>query len=218
MAKEKRLPSYVIRIVYDIIAEETPNRAAHRRVFELANLAPYADAPPPFDDSPSITLREYEKIIGVVWQVFDEVQAREILRRTAQRGFENLTRSGALAYTQFLRAFDSLGTKQERVALAMRKLTDEMSRALGNRHTFLRDGDDFILDLYDCPYCAELLERPPATSDARYCYSVVAFYEAAVTWASGDRHTVQEVACRVVTKEKFCRFKIFWNVGLKNKV
>ncbi|MBI5305351.1 MAG: hypothetical protein HY868_24690 [Chloroflexi bacterium] len=218
MSQEKKLPSYVIRIVYDIIAEETPNRVSHHRVFQLANLERYADQPPPFDDSPSITLREYEKVIGVVWQVFDEVQARDILRRTAQRGFENLTRSGTLAYTQFLRAFDSLGTKQERVALAVRKLADEMSRALGNYHEFRREGNDFVLDIHDCPYCAELLAHPPASSEARFCYSPVAFYEAAVTWASGDRHTVQETSCRVGTKQDYCRFKVFWNVGLKNKV
>lgn len=215
---DKALPSYIIRIVYDIIAEETPNPEALKRIFELAGLGRYAIQPPPMDNSPSITLHEYEKIIGVVWHVFDEVQAREIFRRTAQRGFEILTRSRTLAYTQFLRAFDALGTKQERVALAISKLTNELSRALGNKHEFRREGEDFILDIYDCPYCAEILHHPPVVSDARYCHSAVAFYEAAVTWASGDRHTVQEIACRVTTKENYCRFKIFWNVGLRKKL
>lgn len=215
---KKLLPSYVIRIVYDIIAEETESPEALRRVFALAGLERVADQPPPMDHSPAITLPEYQKIIGVVWQVFDEVQAREIFRRTAVRGFENLTRSNVAVFTQFLRAFDSLGTKQERVALAMSRLTDEMKRALGNKHAFRRDGEDFILDIYDCPYCAELLSRPPTVADARYCYTPVAFYEAAISWASGDHHIVQEIACRVITKENFCRFKIFWNVGLKNKV
>ena len=74
-----------------------------------------------------------------MWQVFDNVQAREIFRRVAHSGFAHLTRSGVLAYSQFLRAFDALGTKRERVALMMNKLTTELTRALGNKHEFYRE-------------------------------------------------------------------------------
>ncbi len=216
--EQKQLPAYAIRICYDIIAEETPNRDALQRIFALAGLARYGESPPPMDSTPSITLREYERLIGVVWQVFDEIQAREIFRRVGQRGFQRLTRSGVLMYTQFLRAFDSIGTKRERVALAMGRLTAELTRALGYRHEFRREGEDFILDIYDCPYCAELLRRQIKPKEEHVCHIPVAFYQAALNWASGDPHTVQEISCRLTSGEAYCRFKIYWNVVLKERV
>jgi hypothetical protein len=219
MPEEKRMPSFIIRISYDIIAEETPNTDALHRVLTMAGLARYVDHPPAMDNSPSITQREYEKMIGMVWQVFDDIQAREIFRRTGERGFEILTRSGALAFTQFLRAFDGLGTKRERAAMALSRLTDELSRAMGYRHVFRREDEDFMLEIHDCPYCVELLQRPKTIPEAHYCHAPTAFYEAAINWASGDPHTVQEISCRVNHPDQdFCRFKIYWNVGLKHKV
>lgn len=218
MNEERLLPAYVIRISYDIIAEETSSRDALKRVLELAGLERYADQPPPMDNTPSITMREFEKIIGVVWQVFDTMQAREIFRRTALRSFEILTKSNVLVYTQFLRAFDGLGTKRDRVALAMNRLTSELSRALGNKHELRRDGEDFILDIHDCPYCAEFVRNQTKPPEPHVCHTPVAFYETAFAWASGDPHTVQEISCRATDGQDFCRFKIFWNVGLKKKV
>jgi hypothetical protein len=218
MNEDHQLPAYVIRIAYDIIAEETAGRDSLRRVLQLAELERYADNPPAMDNTPSFTMREYEKLIGVVWQVFDNVQAREIFRHVAQQGFSNLTRSGVLAYSQFLRAFDALGTKRERVALMMNRMTAELSRALGNKHVFYRQGEDFILDIYDCPYCAELVRGTIAAPYANVCHIPVAFYETAIAWASGSPHTVQEISCRVSNKQDYCRFKIFWNVALKTKI
>ncbi len=214
MADEKKIPAFVVRIAYDIIVEETPNRAALNRVLELAGLKRFVDNPPPMDDSPSITRGEYERMLGVVWEVFDEVQARVIFRRTGQRGFEHLTRSGVLQFAQFLRAFDALTSKTERVALAMHRLTGELSKALGNRHDFHRDGEDFILDIYDCPYCVRAPRQAITSPDARLCYIPVAFYQAAVNWASGTKNTVREIACHSSTGQGFCRFKIFWGIGV----
>ena len=218
MNEDRQLPAYVIRIAYDIIAEETPGHDNLQRLLELAGLERYADNPPPLDNTPSLTMREYEKLIGVVWQVFDNVQAREIFRRVAQHGFSHLTRSGVLAYSQFLRAFDSLGTKRERVALMMNKMSIELTRALGNKHEFYRQGEDFILDIYDCPYCAELVRGDIPAPYANVCHIPVAFYETAIAWASGSPHTVQEISCRVSNKQDYCRFKIFWNIALKTKI
>ena len=218
MNEDRQLPAYVIRICYDIIAEETPGQDNLRRLLEMAGLERFADNPPPMDNTPALTMLEYEKLIGVVWQVFDNVQAREIFRRVAQRGFSNLTRSGVLAYSQFLRAFDALGTKRDRVALMISKLTAELTRALGNKHEFYRQGEDFILDIYDCPYCAELVRGGVPPPYAHVCHIPVAFYEAAIAWASGSPHTVQEISCRVSNKQDYCRFKIFWNVALKTKI
>ncbi len=214
MADEHQIPAFVFRIAYDIIQDETPNRAVLLRILELAELERFADCPPPMDSSPAITRREYEKLIGIVWQVFDQIQARAIFRRAGQLGFEHLARSGVLSFTQFLRAFDSLAPRPDRVALAIQRLARELSIAIGNRHEFHRDGDDYILDLYDCPYCAELLFRSSFTPEARVCHIPVAFYEAAINWASGGKHTVREIACRVASGGEFCRFKIFWNVGV----
>jgi hypothetical protein len=218
MNQDRQLPAYVIRIAYDIIAEETPGRDNLRRVLELAGLERYAKAPPPLDNSPALAMREYEKLIGVVWQVFDDVQAREIFRRVAQRGFSNLTRSGVLAYAQLLRAFDALGTKRDRVVLMMNGLTNELARALGNQHKFYREGEDFILDIYDCPYCAEIVRSGMPPPHPNVCHIPVAFYETAIAWASGSPHTVQEISCRASNKQDYCRFKIFWDVAFKKKM
>lgn len=217
MDSDQQLPSYVMRICYDIIAEETPSHANLQRVLELAGLERYAQYPPPLDNTPALTMREYEQLIGVVWQVFDNLQAREIFRRVAQRGFMNLTRSGVLAYSQFLRAFDALGTRHERVAMMMSRLTQELTRAMGNKHEFYRQGKDFILDIYDCPYCAEIVRGNIPAPYANVCHIPVVFYETAIAWASGTPHTVQEISCRVSNHPDYCRFKIFWNVAVKLK-
>ena len=73
----------------------------------------------------------------------------------------------------------------------------------------------FILDIYDCPYCSELTRSQPFTPEARLCHIPVAFYEAAVNWASGDKSTVREIACAAATHQNYCRFKIFWNISVK---
>lgn len=219
MPEEKRMPSFIVRISYDIIAEETSSADTLHRVLTMADLARYIDHPPAMDNTPSITQREYEKMIGMVWQVFDDFQAREIFRRTGERGFQHLTHSGALTFTQFLRVFDGLDTKRDRAAITMSRLTDELSRAMGYRHVFRREGQDFILEIHDCPYCVELLQRRKTLPEANYCHAPTAFYEAAINWASGDPHTAREISCRVSNPgQDFCRFKIYWNIGLKRKV
>jgi hypothetical protein len=76
MSNEITIPAFVVRISYDIMKEETLNETSLNRVLELAGLARLVNNPPPMDDSPSITRREFEKMIGVVWQVFDEEQVR----------------------------------------------------------------------------------------------------------------------------------------------
>ena len=215
MEPEHQIPSYVIRICYDIIAEETANRDALERVLQLAGLERYANQIPSMGLAPAITTREYEKLISVVWQVFDPTQAREIFRRVAQRGFENLHKNGPLAFAQVLRAFDAVGAKHERVALVMGKLTSELSRELGYVHKLRREGEDFILDIYDCPYCAEIVRHAIAPPDQHACHIPVAFYQAAFVWASGSPHTVQETSCRVSSQQDYCQFKIFWNIALK---
>lgn len=214
MSNEITIPAFVVRISYDIMKEETLNETSLNRVLELAGLARLVNHPPPMDDSPSITRREFEKMIGVVWQVFDEEQARVIFRRTGQRGFDHLMRSRVLTFAQFLHAFDALESKSERIALAMQRLTQELSRAMGNRHSFHRDGDDFVLDIYDCPYCSELTRGSNPISDVHFCYIPVSFYEAAANWASGEKNIVREIACHASTGQDYCRFKIFWNIGL----
>lgn len=218
MESDRKLPSYVIRICYDIIAEETANPDALGRVLQLAGLERFIDHIPPMSNTPSITVREYERLIGVVWQVFDPTQAREIFKQVAQLGFSNLTKSGVLAFVQFLRAFDAIGGKHERVAMVIGRLTSELSREMGYLHTFRRDGDDFILEIHDCPYCAELVRKNVKSPDQHACHIPVAFYQAAFAWASGSPHTVQETSCRVSSGQDFCQFKIFWNIALKPKI
>jgi hypothetical protein len=56
--EDRQLSSYVIRIAYEIIAEETPSRDHLRRVLELAGLERCADDPPPLDNTPALTMRE----------------------------------------------------------------------------------------------------------------------------------------------------------------
>ena len=56
MEPEHQLPSYVIRICYDIIAEETANHAALERVLQLAGLERYGEYIPPLNNTPAITI------------------------------------------------------------------------------------------------------------------------------------------------------------------
>ena len=216
MNPEHKLSSYVIRICYDIIAEETANQDALERVLQLAGLERFAKQIPPMSNAPAITMGEYEKLIGVVWQVFDPTQAREIFRRVAERGFSKIAHSGVLAFVQFLRAFDAIGGKHERVAMVMGRLTTELSNELGNLHSLRRDGEVFILEIHNCPYCAELVRKNVTSPDQRACHIPVAFYQAAFAWASGSPHTVQETSCRVSSGQDYCQFKIFWNIALKH--
>jgi predicted hydrocarbon binding protein len=213
----RQLPPYVIRICYDIIAEETANPEALARVLELAGLERYVAKPPTMNNTDGITTQEYEKLVGVVWQVFDPIQAREIFRRVAVRGFQNLTRSGVLAFAEFFRAFDAIGTKRERVALTMGRLTNELTHSLGNKHELRREGEDFILDIYDCPYCAEFVRGTLKPPETHVCHIPMVFYQTAFAWASGSPHTVQEISCRASSPQDYCRFKIFWNIALKKQ-
>ncbi len=58
-------------------------------------------------------------------------------------------------------------------------------------------------------YTTAHIARAARARQSRFCYIPVAFYQAAVNWASGTKNTIREIACHSTTGQGFCRFKIF---------
>jgi len=209
MDDQPRLPAFILRIACDIIAEEVGEEG--RDIFlRRAGLERFIGNLPPKDSkAPVITLEEYQRAIATVTDVFDEDVARGIFMRAGRRAFEEVQKSEFWSFLSIPRAFASMDTKDKTV-VALRRLMKDLTDFMGGEHILKKVGDDFIIEMPDCPYCVGVTSHRPV------CYIPAAFYESALQWISGRRHTVKEITCRAVGDD-MCRFRITWGVALRRE-
>lgn len=204
------LPAFVFRIAYDIVQEGLSKEDGVRRMLQRAGLERYVGNPPPISTEPAITLEEYQRLVYAIHDVFEEDVAKQILEDAGERAFQEFRDSYFLSFRSFLHAFEKGMDARQRTLLALKRLMTDLSDVMGYSHELTQVDDDLIIDMHDCPYCAQMAKR----AHRPICYLPAAFYRAAVRWVTGEEHAVKEIACRTLGDDS-CRFRISWGIILR---
>jgi hypothetical protein len=207
--EEKRIPSRVLRIVVDQVSE-LMGAGTLRMLFTQAGLPRYDEENlPPMDDSPSVTLAEYSRVLHTIHQVFGPRGARALMLKGGQAAFEQIRASNPGRYAVVGVALKVL-PEAKRVHLALRRLIDESQQFYGNEYHLSEEPDAFVVEISDCPYCAVEREQigagqPPV--DHAICHIPVGAYASLVEWVTGKKHRVEETECAAMGATS-CRIRI----------
>jgi predicted hydrocarbon binding protein len=206
--EEKQIPSMLLNILFSLIGEGMGRRSLIM-LLRQAGLHQYIDNPPPLDDSPSISVSEYGRLLADIYELFGLQAAQPILLRGGrlaaaemrrQRGAQFAVTSTALRFVSGAR----------RMQLILDRLAEQGAESYGAVYQVREEDDAFYLEIGRCPYCAEIVRRSvernlPVAKPV--CQLPVAIVDEMVEWATGEKHLVQEVAC-IAQGAPVCRFRI----------
>ena len=206
--EEKRIPSMFLSILLSQVSR-TMGRRSLIMLLRQAGLEDYIDNLPPMDDSPSITVAEYGRLLANLYEIFGPRDAQPVL-----------TRGGRLAAAevrhQRARDFRVTGTalrfrsSDRRLQIILEKLAEEGEERYGAGYRVYEEPDAFFFEIAGCPYCAEITRRSierdkPITKPV--CHIPAGIIDEMAEWATGEKHMVQEVAC-IAQGAPVCSFRI----------
>jgi predicted hydrocarbon binding protein len=210
--EEKRIPSLLLSILFAEV-EERMGRRSLILLLRQTDLAEYIDAPPPVDETPSITVEQYSKLLAQLYDLFGAKGARPILLRGGRLGAAEIRRQRPAQFAVLGTALKLLPVAK-RMQIVLDKLAEQGEELYGTPHLLQEEENAFILEMPDCPHCAEIArsageghlhEKNPITQPV--CYIPVAAVAEMVEWATGQTHLVEEVAC-IARGDPACRLRI----------
>ncbi len=206
--EEKRIPSMLLNILFSQVSE-TMGRRSLIMLLRQAGLSHYIDNVPPMDDSPSIAVEEYGRLLANIYDIFGPQAARPIFLVGGRLAAAELRRQrpAQFAVTSTALKFVS-GTR--RMQMMLDRLAEQGAEIYGAVHQVHDEDDALYLEIVQCPYCAEIARRSleknvPVSKPV--CHIPVAIIDEMVEWAMGEKHLVQEVAC-IAQGAPACRFRI----------
>ncbi len=207
--EEKRIPARVLWIVIDQVKELMGERTL-RTLFAQAGLPRYDENNlPPRDDSPSVTVEEYGRVLYAIRNIFGEKGARALMLKGGKAGFDELREANPNRYAVVNMALKVL-PEPKRIQLALSRLIEESESFYGNEYRLVDEKDAFIVEIHDSPYCRVEKQRiaeghlPLAHP---VCFIAVGVYDALVQWVTGKPHRVEEIECAAMGAP-FCRVRI----------
>ncbi len=195
--EEKRIPSRVLWIVIDQVKELMGERTL-RTLFAQAGLPRYDENNlPPRDDSPSVTVDEYARVLYAIRNIFGEKGARALMLKGGKAAFDDLRGANPNRYAVVGMALKVL-PEAKRIQLALGRLIEESGGFYGNEYRLVDEKDAFVVEIHDSPYCRVERQRiaegqPPLTYPI--CHIAVGAYSALVEWVAGKPRRVEEVEC-----------------------
>jgi predicted hydrocarbon binding protein len=207
--EEKRIPARVLRILVDQVDELMGARAL-RTLFAQAGLLRYDEQNlPPRDDSPSVTLEEYGRVLHAIRQIFGPRGARALMLKGGRAAFEELRGANPARYAVLGTALKML-PEAKRIQLGLRRLIEEAEEFYGNQYHLLEERDAFVVEICNSPYCLverrEIAAGRPAL-DRPICDIPVGAYAALVEWVTGKPHRVEEIDCMAMGAP-VCRIRV----------
>jgi predicted hydrocarbon binding protein len=206
--EEKRIPSLLLSILFNQV-DEMMGRRSLIMLLRQAGLAEYIDHEPPMDDTPSITVSQYAILLANIYEIFGARGARPIFLRGGRLGATEIRRQRP---TQFAVAGTALKLlpAARRMQIVLDRLADQGEDLYGTPHHLHEEENAYIIEMPDCPYCAEITRRrvaegKPITKPV--CHIPVAAVTEMVEWAMGQKHLVEEVAC-IAVGDPVCRFRV----------
>ena len=206
--EEKQIPSLLLNILFTQV-EEMMGRRSLIMLLRKANLAEYIDAPPPMDESPSITVEEYSRLLASIYDIFGARGARPIFLHGGRLGAAEIRRQRPAQFAVAGTALKLLPAAK-RMQLVLDRLAEQGEDLYGTPHYLHEEENAFIIEMPDCPYCAEIARRRVAENKPvtrPVCHIPVAAVAEMMEWAMGQKHLVEEVTC-IAVGDPTCRFRI----------
>ena len=94
--------------------------------------------------------------------------------------------------------------------LVLERVAEQGEDLYGTPHHLIEDAHAYVIEMPDCPYCAEITRRSLAGNRPiakAVCHIPVAAVSEMVEWATGQKHLVEEVEC-IALGAPACRFRI----------
>lgn len=206
--EEIRIPSLLLNILFGQV-EEMMGRRSLIMLLRQADLAEYIDNVPPLDEDPSITVAEYSRLLADVYDIFGAQGARSIFLRGGRLGAAEIRRQRPAQFAIAGTALRLLPATR-RMQLVLDRLVEQGEDLYGTAHELHEDENAYLIEIPDCPYCAEIARRcqagnKPPTKPV--CHLPVAAIAETMEWAMGQKHLVEEVAC-LALGDPACRFRV----------
>jgi predicted hydrocarbon binding protein len=205
---EKRIPALLLNIMFAQV-EEIMGRRSLILLLRQAGLPEYIDNAPPMDDTPSITIEEYSRLLADIYDIFGAQSARYIFEQGGRLGAIELRRQRPARFAVTGTALRLLPSAR-RMQVVLDQLIEQGEEMYGASYDLGEQDDAFFLDISSCPYCAEITRRSKAQNrlvSKPMCHIPAAILDEMVEWATGERHLVEEVAC-IAQGAPACRFRI----------
>jgi predicted hydrocarbon binding protein len=206
--EEKRIPSLLLNILFGQVDE----MMGHRSLIMLlrqADLSEYVDQVPPMNETPSVTVAAYSRLLANIYEIFGARGARPIFLRGGRLGAAEMRRQRPAQFAVAGTALKFLPAAT-RMRLVLERLSEQGEELYGTPHHLHEQDDAFVLEMLDCPYCADinrrrLAEAQPTTRPV--CHIPLAVIEEMIEWATGQKHLVEETAC-IAMGDDACRFRV----------
>lgn len=206
--EEKRIPSLLLSILFTQV-DEMMGRRSLIMLLRQAGLSEYIDSEPPMDDTPSITVGEYSRLLANIYDIFGAQGARPIFLRGGRLGAAELRRQRPAQFAVAGTALKLLPATK-RMQIVLDRLAEEGEESYGASYQLEEESDAFFLSISGCPYCSEIGRRSreqnkPVTKPV--CHIPVAIVDEMMEWVTGQKHLVEEVAC-IAQGAPACRLRI----------
>ncbi|MGD9049547.1 MAG: 4-vinyl reductase [Anaerolineae bacterium] len=206
--EERRIPSLLLNILFTQV-DEMMGRRSLIMLLRRAGLAAYIDNVPPMDDSPSITVEQYSVLLANIYDIFGARGARPIFLRGGRLGAAEIRRQRP---AQFAVASTALKLLREtrRMQVVLDRLAEQGEDLYGTPHHLYEEDNAFIVEMPDCPYCAEITRRHIDQNKAiakPVCHIPASVIAEMMEWATGQVHLVEEVAC-IALGDPACHFRV----------
>jgi hypothetical protein len=206
--EEKRVPSLLLNILFAQVNEMMGHRSL-TLLLRRAGLTQYLEHTPPMDDSPSISVSEYSRLLATMYEVFGLQGARPIWLRDGRLEAVEVRRQRPAQMAVGGVALKLLPATK-RMQIVLERFADQGEELYGADVYIEEESDAFLLEIEDCPYCAEIARRHAGNNNRvtkPVCHIAAASIEETIEWATAQRHLVEEVAC-VAMGDPACCFRI----------
>jgi len=206
--EERRIPSLLLHVVFQQVQDLMGDKSL-AMLLRQSGLADYIAHPPPADESPSISIQAYSKLLASIYDLFGPRGSRPIFLQGGRRGGQEIRRLHPARYAVAGTALKLL-PENKRIELILQKVEEEGVELYGNPHSLREEEDAFYMEISDCPYCAEIARRAREGGLAvnrPVCLIPAAVMQEMVEWGSGNLHPVQEVSC-ISLGDPACVFRI----------
>ncbi len=206
--EEKRIPALILHILFNLV-DEMMGHHSLVMLLRQAGLEQYINNPPPLDESPSITVPEYSRLLAHIYEIFGPRGSKPLFSRGGRMAAAELRQHHPTRFTVAGTALKLLPT-HKRMQLVLEQLCKEGEAVYGTPHLLEENDSYFDLVMPVCPYCAEIATRANATKQPvirPVCHIPAAVIGEMMQWATGENHPVQEVEC-IALGARACRFRV----------
>jgi predicted hydrocarbon binding protein len=205
---ENRIPALILNILFNQV-DEMMGHGSLVMLLRQAGLEHYVDAPPPLDESPSITVPKYSRLLAHIYEIFGPRGSKALFRRGGRMAAVELRKHHPTRFAVAGTALKLLPV-HTRMQIVLDQLCKEGEDIYGTPHHLEETNDAFDLVMESCPYCAEIIKQSTATGQPvirAVCQIPAAVIDEMVQWITGEPHPVEEVEC-IALGASACRFRV----------